>query len=66
MLESKNAAVVVAFIFLTHNGLCGRLADSNYFYTEESIPCTNFLVQVKPFVCTLHVRSKPCKHFVKA
>ena len=36
--------VVVAVIFLKHNGLCVRLADSNYFYTEESIPCT----------CTLH------------
>ena len=33
MLEIKNAVGVVVLIFLKHNGLCGRLADSNYFYT---------------------------------
>ena len=33
-LEIKNAVVVVALIFLlTHNELCGRLTDPNYFYT---------------------------------
>ena len=37
MLEIKNAVVVVVFISLKHNGLCRRLADSNYFYTEKSI-----------------------------
>ena len=30
------------------------LADSNYFYTEESIPCTSFYVHVTVFACTLH------------
>ena len=57
MLEIKTAAVVVAFIFLTCTGLCGRLADSNYFYTEESIPCRNLRVRVMPFACSLHARS---------
>ena len=38
MLEIKKAVVVVVLIFLKYNGLCGRLTDSNYFYTEESIP----------------------------
>ena len=33
------------------------LADSNYFYTKESIPCTNFRAQMTPFVCTLHTWS---------
>ena len=33
------------------------LADSNYFYTKESIPCTNFRAHVTPFVCTLHTWS---------
>ena len=27
MLEIKNVVVVVVFIFLDHNGLCGILAD---------------------------------------
>ena len=57
MLEIKIAVVVVVFIFLKHNGLFGRLADSNYFYTEESILCTNFCVHVTPFVCMLRARS---------
>ena len=35
VLEIKNAVVVV-LIFLKQNGLCGALANSNYFYTEES------------------------------
>ena len=39
---------MVVFIFLKHNGRYGRLADSSYFYTEESIPCTNFRVRVTP------------------
>ena len=33
------------------------LADSNYFYTKESIPCTNLRAQMTPFVCTLHTWS---------
>ena len=57
MLETKNTDVVVDFIFLEHNGLCGRLADSNYFYTEESILCMNFRVRVTPFACTLRGRN---------
>ena len=48
MLEVKNA-VVMLFIFLKHNGLRRRLADSNYFYTEYSILCTNFRVRVRLF-----------------
>ena len=35
--KDSGLVVVVVFIFLKHNGLCGRLEDSNYFYTEESI-----------------------------
>ena len=42
MLEIKNAMVVIAFIFLKHNGLCEGLADSNYSYIEESILHTKF------------------------
>ena len=53
MLEIKNTVVVVVFIFLKHNGLCGKLADSNNHYTKELIPCSNFCVQVTMFVCTL-------------
>ena len=46
MLEIKNAVVLVVFVFLKHNGLCEILADSNYFYRVESIPCTNFRVRL--------------------
>ena len=53
----KTAVVVVNLIFLKHNGLCGRLTDSNYSYADESIPCTNFRVCVTLFVCTLRARS---------
>ena len=28
----KNAAVVVVLIFIKYNGLCGGVADLNYFY----------------------------------
>ena len=49
--EIKNVVVVVVLIFLKYDGLSGKLADSNYFYTEESIRCTNKL--------------QPCTHFVK-
>ena len=42
VLEIKNTVVVAAHIFIKHNVLCGGLADSNYFYTEEPIPYTNF------------------------
>ena len=48
MLEIKNAVVVVVRIFMKYNGLCGVLADSNYFYIEEPIPCTNFHVREMP------------------
>ena len=48
MLEIINVVVVV-LIFFKHNGLCERLADSDYFYTEKSITCTNFRVCVTPF-----------------
>ena len=49
----KMLVVVVVLIFLKQNGLCGRLADSNYFYTKELITCTNFCVCQMLFVCTL-------------
>ena len=42
---------------LKHIGLRRRLTDSNYFYTEESIPCTNIRVRVMLFPCTLRARN---------
>ena len=51
MLKVKKPAIV---IFFKHAGLCERLADSNYFYKEESVPCTNFCVRVSPLACTSH------------
>ena len=48
---------MIVLIFLKHNSLCGRLVDSNYFYTEQSIPWTNFCVHIKPSVCMLFARS---------
>ena len=60
MFEIKHAVVVVVFIFLKHDGLCvgdRRLEDSNYFYTEESIPDTNFCVLVTSFACRLRALS---------
>ena len=56
MLEIKNVVVVV-FILLKRNGLSGRLADSNYFSTKESILCTIFRVRVTPLTCTLRTQS---------
>ena len=51
VFEIKNAVVVIA-LFLKHDSLCGRMADSNYFYIEESIPCTWFVKSVyKCFYC---------------
>ena len=38
MLETENTVVVDALIFLKRNGLYGRLADSNHFYTMKSTP----------------------------
>ena len=32
------------------------LADSNFIYTDKSIPCTNFRARVTPFTCTLGAR----------
>ena len=29
----------------------GQMADSNYFYSEKSILCTNFHAHVTPFTC---------------
>ena len=55
-VEIKNAAVVVVLIFLKHNGLCGRLAYSSYFYTEESMTCTNFCASATPFA-SFHVHA---------
>ena len=59
VLGIENPAVVV-FIFLKNNGLCGRLTDSNYFYTNQSIPSTrggdngqstHMASQILTFVC---------------
>ena len=33
------------------------LADSNYFYIEESITCTNLCVHITPSACTLCAQS---------
>ena len=54
----KITDVVVVFIFLERNGLCGRMADSNYFYTEEPIPLHKFLC-TRNAVC-VHVRNRAC------
>ena len=35
-------SLIENFIFCAVNGLCGRLADSNYCYTMESLTCTKF------------------------
>ena len=57
MLEIKNTVVImVVFIFLKDNGLCGRLAGSSYFCTEESILCMNVCACVMLSACTLHAR----------
>ena len=42
---------MVSLIFLKHNGLCARLADSNYFSTEKSIAHTNLCVRIMLFTC---------------
>ena len=42
---------MVSLIFLKHNGLCARLADSNYFSTEKSIAHTNLCVCIMLFTC---------------
>ena len=57
VFEIENSVIVVVLIFLKHRGLCGRLADSNFFYTEDSISCTDFRVRVTPFACTLFART---------
>ena len=31
-MENKSSVIVAALVFLKHKGLCGWLADSNYFY----------------------------------
>ena len=33
VFKIKNMVVVIAFSFLKHNRLCGRLANLDYFYT---------------------------------
>ena len=64
MSEIKKAVVVVVLIFIKHNVLCGRLADSNYFCTEESIPCTNFCVRETPFACTVVIVHAICEGLI--
>ena len=53
---------MVVFAFVKHNGLCGRVTDSNYFYTEESIMCTNF--QVRVTVCSHVTRMVVTVHVI--
>ena len=55
--QYKNHSIKPNFILTTrttlnHNDLCGRLADLIYFYTDDSILCTNFHVHLTLFVCT--------------
>ena len=60
MVECKRAVVVVVFIFSKHSGLCRRLTDSNYFYTEintvHELSCTQNAVcfHVTGTVVTVH------------
>ena len=64
VLEIKNTVVVLIFIFLKDNGLCGRLADSNYCYRKQtrnqyrarifSCMCNAVCVYVTCTVVTLH------------
>ena len=50
-VRSQKCCGRVVLIFLNHNnGLCERLADSSYFYTEESMLYTNFGVRITHFV----------------
>ena len=65
MLEIKNAVVVVALIFLKHNGLCGEAISSSQL-CSQSTPCTNFRACAPPFASTLRARLEPCTQFVKA
>ena len=52
----NNAVVVVAFIFVQYNDLCGRFADSNYFYTGidnvHEFSCTSNAIWVHA-TCTI-------------
>ena len=60
MLKIKNAVVVV-LIFLKHNGLCGILADSNYFFsTVHKFLCTRnaICMDVLGMVVTVHAISE--------
>ena len=61
MLEIKSAVVVVVLTFLKHNGLCGKLADSNYFYKEESLSFMRNAVTVHAIYdgLLLHKDAKP-------
>ena len=52
MLEIRKAVVVVVFIFLKHNGLCGQ-AMSSSLLCSQSITCTIFRARVTPFACTV-------------
>lgn len=47
-----------------YNGLCWRLADSNYFHTQKSIPCTNIRLRVEPVHVYVYVFVYPFKYSV--
>ena len=65
MLEIKNAVVVVVFIFIKHNGLCGRLADSIVCAHVTKFACTLRCLRAPyTFACTTRLRL--CTQFVKA
>ena len=50
-VRSQKCCGRVVLIFLNHNnGQCERLADSSYFYTEESMLYKSFGVRITHFV----------------
>ena len=60
---SEAASMTVRLTIAGDNQAQGRkkktLAGSHYFYTEESIPRTNFHAHLSLFACTLHAQLRP-------
>ena len=54
MLEIKNVVVVVAHIFLKHNGLCEQTISSSQLHSQ-SILHTNFRACLTSLACTLNL-----------
>ena len=64
-MEIKNAVVVVVLIFLKHNDVRGRLADSNLFLrrginTVHEFPCTRSAICVQ-VMCTVVTAYEICE-----